>query len=112
MPTIALLVASNLFMTAAWYGHLKFPDAPLWKVIFLSWMIAFVEYCLAVPANRLGFANGFTVGQLKVIQEVVTLLVFAGFAVLWLGEKLKWNHAAAFACLVGAVAFMFADKLR
>lgn len=112
MPTIALLVASNLFMTIAWYGHLKFPDAPLWKVILISWLIASVEYCLAVPANRLGFASGFTVGQLKVMQEVITLLVFAVFAVVWLGEKLKWNHAAAFACLVGAVAFMFADKLR
>ncbi len=112
MPTIALLVASNLFMTIAWYGHLKFPDAPLWKVILVSWLIAAVEYCLAVPANRLGFASGFTVGQLKVMQEVITLLVFAVFAVVWLGEKLKWNHAAAFACLVGAVAFMFADKLR
>lgn len=112
MPTIALLIASNLFMTIAWYGHLKFPDAPLWKVIVISWLIASVEYCLAVPANRLGFASGFTVGQLKVMQEVITLLVFAVFAVVWLGEKLKWNHAAAFACLVGAVAFMFADKLR
>lgn len=112
MPTIALLVASNLFMTIAWYGHLKFPDAPLWKVILVSWLIASVEYCLAVPANRLGFASGFTVGQLKVMQEVITLLVFAVFAVVWLGEKLRWNHAAAFACLVGAVAFMFADKLR
>ena len=112
MPTIALLVASNLFMTIAWYGHLKFPDAPLWKVILVSWAIASVEYCLAVPANRLGFASGFTVGQLKVMQEVITLLVFAVFAVVWLGEKLRWNHAAAFACLVGAVAFMFADKLR
>jgi len=112
MPTIALLIASNLFMTIAWYGHLKFPDAPLWKVILISWLIASVEYCLAVPANRLGFASGFTVGQLKVMQEVITLLVFAVFAVVWLGEKLKWNHAAAFACLVGAVAFMFADKLR
>ena len=112
MPTIALLVASNLFMTIAWYGHLKFPDAPLWKVILVSWLIAAVEYCLAVPANRLGYVNGFTVGQLKVMQEVITLLVFAAFAVLWLGEKLKWNHAAAFVCLVGAVAFMFADRLR
>jgi len=112
MPTIALLIASNLFMTIAWYGHLKFPDAPLWKVILISWLIASVEYCLAVPANRMGFASGFTVGQLKVMQEVITLLVFAVFAVVWLGEKLKWNHAAAFACLVGAVAFMFADKLR
>ena len=112
MPTIALLIASNLFMTIAWYGHLKFPEAALWKVILISWAIASVEYCLAVPANRLGFASGFTVGQLKVMQEVITLLVFAVFAVVWLGEKLKWNHAAAFACLVGAVAFMFADKLR
>lgn len=112
MPTIALLIASNLFMTIAWYGHLKFPEAPLWKVILISWAIASVEYCLAVPANRLGFASGFTVGQLKVMQEVITLLVFAVFAVVWLGEKLRWNHAAAFACLVGAVAFMFADKLR
>ena len=112
MPTIALLVASNLFMTIAWYGHLKYPSAPLWQVILLSWLIAGAEYCLAVPANRLGYTSGFTVGQLKVIQEAITLLVFAGFAVIWLGEKLKWNHAAAFACLVGAVAFMFADKLR
>ena len=112
MPTLALLVVSNLFMTIAWYGHLKYPEAPLWKAVFLSWLIAGAEYCLAVPANRLGYASGFTVGQLKVMQEVITLLVFAGFAAVWLGEKLKWNHAAAFACLVGAVGFMFADKLR
>ena len=112
MPTIALLVASNLFMTIAWYGHLKFPDAPLWKVILVSWLIASVEYCLAVPANRFGYASGFTLGQLKVMQEVITLLVFAAFAVVWLGEKLRWNHAAAFVCLVGAVGFMFADRLR
>ncbi len=112
MTTVVLLVLSNVFMTIAWYGHLKYPDAPLWKAILLSWVIAGVEYCFAVPANRLGYLDGFTVGQLKVIQEVITLLVFAGFAVLWLGEKLRWNHAAAFACLVGAVAFIFADKLR
>jgi uncharacterized protein len=112
MPTIALLVASNLFMTIAWYGHLKYPAAPIWQAILASWLIAGIEYSLAVPANRIGYASGFTVGQLKVIQEVITLLVFAVFAVVWLGERLKWNHAGAFACLVGAVAFMFADKLR
>ncbi|MBS0297370.1 MAG: DMT family protein [Proteobacteria bacterium] len=111
MP-IALLVCSNLFMTMAWYGHLKFTDKPLWQVILASWAIAFVEYCFAVPANRFGFLHGFTVGQLKVIQEVITLLVFAGFAVFVLGEKLKWNHGAAFLCLVAAVAFVFMDKLK
>ncbi|MFC3714377.1 DMT family protein [Sphingoaurantiacus capsulatus] len=112
MPTLALLLASNIFMTIAWYGHLKFPDAPLWKVILISWLIAGIEYCFVVPANRIGFASGFTVGQLKIMQEIITLLVFAAFAVLWLGEKLKWNHAAAFVCMIGAVAFIFADKLR
>ncbi|MDP3661108.1 DMT family protein [Phenylobacterium sp.] len=112
MLPIALLVCSNLFMTVAWYGHLKFTDKPLWVVVLASWGIALVEYCFAVPANRLGFAQGYTVGQLKIIQEVITLLVFAGFATLVLGEKLKWNHAAAFACMVGAVAFIFADDIR
>lgn len=111
MPTILLLCASNLFMTVAWYGHLRFPDRPLWQVVLVSWGIALVEYCLAVPANRLGYAAGFTAGQLKVVQEVITLLVFAGFAVFWLGEALRWNHAGAFLCLVGAVAFMFAGDL-
>ena len=110
MTTILLLCVSNLFMTVAWYGHLKYPDAPMWKVILVSWGIAFVEYCFAVPANRLGYGT-FTAGQLKVIQEVITLLVFAGFSVVWLGETLKWNHAAAFGCLVAAVGFMFADRL-
>lgn len=80
--------------------------------VLASWLIASLEYCLAVPANRLGYVSGFTLGQLKVMQEVITLLVFPGFAVLWLGEKLRWNHAAAFVCLVGAVGFMFAEKLR
>ena len=112
MLPIALLVCSNLFMTTAWYGHLKFTDKPLWQVILASWAIAFVEYCFAVPANRFGFLHGYSVGQLKVIQEVITLLVFAGFAVFVLGEKLKWNHAAAFVCLVAATGFVFADKLK
>ena len=111
MLVIPLLIASHLFMTLAWYGHLRYPNAPLWKVVLISWAIAFVEYWLAVPANRFGYLGGWTAGQLKVTQEVITLLVFAGFSVLYLGESLKWNHAAAFICLIGAVAFIFADKL-
>ena len=110
--TVLLLTISNLFMTLAWYGHLKFTDKPLWIVIAVSWGIALVEYCFAVPANRIGFESGLTVGQLKVLQEVITLTVFAGVAVLLFGEKLKWNHLAAFVCLVAAVAFIFADRLR
>ena len=111
MPTIALLLVSNVFMTTAWYWHLKGGMAkPLPTVILLSGAIAFVEYCFAVPANRLGFANGWTGGQLKVTQEVITLLVFGVFAVVVLGEQLSWRHAGAFACLVGAAAFMFAGR--
>jgi uncharacterized protein (DUF486 family) len=106
MPTILLLVGSNVLMTLAWYGHLKFPHVPLWKVVLVSWGIAFFEYCLAVPANRLGYGQ-FSGPELKVIQEVITLVVFAVFAVLYLGEAVRWNHFAAFACLVGAVIFMF-----
>jgi len=106
VPTIALLICSNVFMTVAWYGHLKFTNQPLWKVILVSWGIAFFEYCLAVPANRIGYGQ-FSAAQLKTIQEVVTLCVFAGFSVFYLGEALRWNHLAAFACLVGAVFFMF-----
>lgn len=106
MTTIALLVASNIFMTFAWYGHLKFTHQPLWLVILVSWGIAFFEYCLMVPANRLGYPQ-FSGAELKIIQEVITLTVFAGFSVLYLGEALRWNHAAAFACLLGAVIFMF-----
>mgnify|MGYP000370213496 CR=1 FL=1 len=106
MPTILLLVGSNVLMTLAWYGHLRFPNVPLWKVILISWGIAFFEYCLAVPANRLGYGQ-FSGPELKVIQEVITLVVFAVFAVLYLGEAVRWNHFAAFACLIGAVIFMF-----
>jgi uncharacterized protein (DUF486 family) len=106
MLTIALLVCSNIFMTFAWYGHLKFPNAPLWQVVLVSWGIAFFEYLLMVPANRWGYGQ-FTGAQLKTIQEIVTLTVFAGFAVFWLGETLKWNHLAAFGCLIGAAFFMF-----
>ena len=102
MKTIALLFASNVFMTAAWYGHLRFRNAPLWKAIVISWAIAFFEYCLQVPANRLGYGR-YTAAQLKVAQEVITLLVFAGFAWLWLGERLRWNEVAAFALVLAAV---------
>ena len=106
MQTILLLCASNVFMTAAWYGHLKFGEVALWKVILASWGIAFFEYCLAVPANRYGYSE-FTPAQLKVLQEIITLLVFGVFSFFYFGETFKWNHAGAFACLVGAVWFMF-----
>lgn len=95
-------------MTIAWYGHLKFGhDLPLWKVILISWGIAFFEYCLAVPANRLGYSQ-FSGFQLKIMQEVITLSVFLGFAVLILKEKFLWNYMAAFACLGAAAYFAFA----
>jgi uncharacterized protein (DUF486 family) len=111
MPTIALLVVSNVFMTIAWYWHLKGGMAkPLLSVILLSWSIALVEYCFAVPANRLGYAHGWSGGQLKIAQEVITLLVFGVFATLVLGEQLNWRHAGAFVCLIGAAAFMFAGR--
>ena len=107
---ILLLVISNCFMTVAWYGNLRFPDAKLLPVIFISWGIAFAEYCFAVPANRFGFAHGWSAGQLKIAQEVITLLVFFAFAAVALKEPLGWRQAGAFSCLVGAVAFMFAGK--
>jgi uncharacterized protein (DUF486 family) len=106
MRTILLLIGSNIFMTLAWYGHLKFRDVALWKVILASWAIAFFEYCLQVPANRIGYGE-FTAPQLKIIQEVITLAVFAVFSVLYLGQSLRWNYAAAVACMVGAVFFIF-----
>lgn len=103
-----LLVASNVMMTFAWYGHLKYPTWPLWLAVVVSWGIAFVEYCLAVPANRIGYASGaYTGQQLKVMQEVITLAVFAGFSVLYLGEALRWNYLAAMGCLVAAVVLIF-----
>jgi uncharacterized protein (DUF486 family) len=104
--TPALLVLSNGFMTVAWYGHLKAPHWPLWVAILVSWGIAFFEYCLAVPANRIGYGT-FTGQQLKVMQEVITLAVFAVFSVAFLGEQIRWNFLAAGACLVAAVVFIF-----
>lgn len=104
---IALLLVSNIFMTYAWYGHLKsFKTSPLWIVILISWGIAFFEYCFQVPANRLGH-NHFTLPQLKIIQEVLTMVVFAGFTVLYMKEPLKLDYLWAGLCLVGAVYFIF-----
>lgn len=106
MLTIVLLTISNIFMTIAWYGHLKHRSAPLWEVILVSWGIAFFEYCFQVPANRWGYGE-FSAAQLKTIQEVITLIVFAVFSTVYLKEHLRWNHAAGFACLVLAVVFVF-----
>ena len=111
MPTLFLLITSNVFMTTAWYWHLKGGmDKPLPMVIAISWGIALFEYCLAVPANRIGYAAGWSAGQLKVTQEAIALIVFGAFMVLVLKEPLHWRHAAAFACLMGAVAFMFSGR--
>src|SRR6202048_5631630 len=106
MKTILLLVCSNIFMTIAWYGHLKYRQSPLFAAIVVSWLIAFAEYCFQVPANRIGYGQ-FTGYQLKIIQEIVTLIVFAIFAYFYLGEALRWNYALSFVCILGAVAFAF-----
>jgi uncharacterized protein (DUF486 family) len=110
VTTPLLLIFSNVFMTFAWYGHLKYGHAwPLWKAILVSWCIALIEYCLAVPANRWGYTH-FTGFQLKIIQEVITLVVFLIFAVLFLREKVAWNYIVAFCLLIGAAVFAFAFK--
>ena len=106
MLTALLLTISNIFMTFAWYGHLKYKETPLWIVILVSWGIAFFEYCFQVPANRIGSAQ-FSTAQLKVIQEVITLLVFSVFSVFSLREELKWNYIVGFLMMVGAVFFVF-----
>jgi uncharacterized protein (DUF486 family) len=93
-------------MTIAWYGHLKFKDSPLWRVILISWLIAFVEYCFQVPANRFGHSQ-FTAAQLKTIQEVITLVVFSIFSVVYLKEELKWNYVLGFVMMIGAVFVIF-----
>jgi uncharacterized protein (DUF486 family) len=110
MSTILLLISSNIFMTFAWYGHLKYGyNWPLWKAILVSWSIALLEYCLAVPANRLGYVH-FSGFQLKIIQEVITIVVFIAFAIFFLKEKLAWNYLVAFAFLGVAAFFAFAFK--
>ena len=103
---VALLLVSNIFMTLAWYGHLKFKETALVTVILVSWGIAFFEYCLAVPANRIGHAV-YSAAQLKTMQEVITLIVFAGFSVIVLKEPLGWNHLAGFALIAGGAALIF-----
>ncbi|MCX7411741.1 MAG: hypothetical protein DWH84_04225 [Planctomycetota bacterium] len=110
MLTILLLIVSNVFMTFAWYGHLKFKESPLAIAILVSWLIAFVEYCFQVPANRWGSAQ-FSPVQLKVMQEIITLVVFSIFAVLYLDTKLGWNHAVAFLLIVAAVFFVRKDTV-
>ena len=106
LTSIVLLIASNVFMTFAWYGHLRYKSSPLTIAILASWAIAFFEYCLQVPANRIGSAT-LTTAQLKIIQEIITLAVFAGFSIASLGEAIRWNYIAASACMLAAAAFIF-----
>lgn len=106
MWTVMLLIVSNVFMTIAWYGHLKYKTTPLWQAVLVSWMIAFVEYCFQVPANRIGYRH-FSAVQLKTIQEVVTLTVFSIFSAMYFGERLQWNTLVGFLLIVGAVFFVF-----
>ncbi len=107
IKTISLLLFSNIFMTIAWYGHLKDKGMPLWKAIIVSWGIAFFEYCLMVPANRIGFTNGLNGFQLKITQEIITLIVFSVFAVLYLKEPFENKYLISFLFMIGAVYFAF-----
>ncbi len=107
---VVMLALSNVFMTFAWYGHLKFGSKPLWIVVFISWGIAFFEYWLAVPANRIGH-QVYSAAELKTMQEVITLVVFAVFSVAWLGEKLTLNHAVGFALICAGAWFVFRGPL-
>ena len=114
--TVVMLVASNLFMTFAWYWHLRLQKPgsahwPLAAIVLVSWLIALVEYSIAVPANRLGAASGLNVAQLKIIQEVVTVSVFVPFMLLFMGEKWRWDYLWAFFCMVGAVYFVNRSRL-
>lgn len=106
---VLLLLVSNVFMTLAWYGHLNFKARPLVLVVLASWGIAFIEYCFAVPANRYGHAV-YSAAELKTIQEVITLVVFAGFSVVYLKEQLSWNHAVGFALIAAGAAFVFSGR--
>ncbi len=106
MRTILLLTISNIFMTFAWYGHLRFRSEALWKVIAVSWGIAFFEYCFQVPANRIG-SYEFAPAQLKTIQEIITLSIFPVFSIFYLGDRFKWNYGVGFALIVAAAFFIF-----
>lgn len=108
MQTVALLIVSNIFMTYAWYGHLKDQkNAPLWQAIVVSWLVAFLEYCFQVPANRIGHEQQFSAAQLKTIQEVITLVIFAVFSLVYLKEPFKWNYVVGFVLILAAVFFVF-----
>lgn len=107
MKTISLLLLSNIFMTIAWYGHLKDKGMPLWKAILISWGIAFFEYCLMVPANRIGYSSGLNGFQLKITQEIITLIVFTIFAVVYLKEPFENKYLISFLFMIGAVYFAF-----
>ncbi len=106
MKTILLLIMSNIFMTTAWYGHLKYKNSPLWKVVIISWLIAFIEYCFQVPANRIGHTQ-FSAAQLKTIQEIITLVIFTLFSILYLKEDFKWNYMIGFLLIILAAIFIF-----
>jgi uncharacterized protein len=108
MKPIILLIVSNVFMTFAWYGHLKYKGSVLWKVILISWLIALPEYCFQVPANRIGHYQ-FSAAQLKMAQEVITLVVFCAFSVFYLKEGLKWNYLVGFALILAAVFVVFKE---
>jgi len=112
VATFALLTVSNVFMTFAWYGHLKYKSTTLWSAVLVSWLIAFVEYCFQVPANRLGHNAGVTTAQLKTFQEVITLGVFCLFSVLYLKEPLKWNYLCGFILIGCGALFVFAPWQR
>ena len=108
LVTTALLLVSNVFMTFAWYGHLKYKSSALWAAILVSWLIAFVEYCFQVPANRIGHNFGISAAQLKTIQEVITFTVFGVFSVVYLNEPMRWNYVIGFALIALGAAFVFA----
>jgi uncharacterized protein len=106
MKTILLLIVSNVFMTFAWYGHLKYKNSPLWIVIVVSWLIAFFEYCFQVPANRIG-SYQFATAQLKTIQEIITLVIFSIFSIIYLKEDFRWNYLVGFCFIIAAAFFIF-----